>query len=225
MLADTRMPTTMDYSALRMCVSGAGGMRRDRWIHVRDRLGFEVRQSYGSVETGALTINMDRDLESTCDSVGKPLQGVQIEIRNKGNETTEGNIAGHVYSKSPATGRLLESSQSNRRDPNGWIAMQDLGHFDDEGRLYLDGRLQGLVNVAGRKVSTTEVEQVLLEHPNVAQVTVLPCQDAYGEEAVRAVLVLKSPCHRSDLVEHCRRSLSEYKVPRVIDVVDSLDNL
>lgn len=224
-LADTRMTETMDYSALRMCVSGAGGMRRDRWLYIRNQLGFEVRQSYGSVETGALTINMDLDIESTCDSVGKPLKGVLIEIRDLRNQTTDGIIAGHVFSRSPATGRLLENSQANRRDPEGWIAMQDFGHFDNAGRLYLDGRLQGIVNVAGRKVSTTEVEQVLLKHPKVALVKVVPCQDAYGEEAVRAILVLKAPCGRSELLDHCRLALSEYKVPRVFDVVDSLDNV
>jgi len=103
--------------------------------------------------------------------------------------------------------------------------MQDFGHFDNAGRLYLDCRLQGIVNVAGRKVSTTEVEQVLLKHPKVALVKVVPCQDAYGEEAVRAILVLKAPCGRSELLDHCRLALSEYKVPRVFDAVDSLDNV
>ena len=69
----------MDLSALRLNVTGGAPLRRETWMKVRDRLGIVLRQSYGSVETGALTINMDPNPEATAESVGRSLPGVSLE--------------------------------------------------------------------------------------------------------------------------------------------------
>lgn len=222
LLSDTAMPRKPDLRSVRLCISGAGALRRETWHKVRDNLGLEVRQSYGSVETGALTINLDADVEGTCESVGTPLHGVEVCVRHEGSAGAEDGEAGHVFARTPAAGELLDAGRAVPRDAEGWTAMHDLGRRDAAGRLFLTGRRTGVVNVAGRKVSTDEVEEVLRRHPAVGEVRVAPCVDCYGEEAVRALVVLKAPCNRRELADHCRLSLAEYKVPRVVDFCDTI---
>lgn len=222
-LADTTMAKPVDLSAIRFSVTGGAPLRRETWVKVRDRLGLRIRQSYGSVETGALTINMAPDPDTTSDSVGRPLPGMHVKILDDAGNSLPSGIEGEVAVQSPCAGEACQGDDRLTLIPaDGWLRMNDLGWLDDEGRLYLTGRKASIINVAGKKVLPREVETTLSGHPAVRQVVVVPHRDAYGEEAVKALVVCDERCTVTELVKHCRAQLAAYKVPRFVEFRDVL---
>ncbi|MFV1956474.1 MAG: class I adenylate-forming enzyme family protein [bacterium] len=219
LLADTRTREPVDLSALRLCFTAGSALRRETWIKMQDRLGISLRQLYGSTETGALTINLDENVAGTIESVGRPLDGVSIATLDEAGVFLPPGAEGEVAVQSPAAAEHTVGPQGKRPlpAPDGWIRMGDLGRLDPEGRLYLTGRKTLVINVAGRKVNPDEIESVLMEHPRVREAVVVGIRDPYGEEAVKAVVVLRESCTIDELLTHCRERLANYKVPRIVE--------
>ena len=175
------------------------------------------------METGALTINVDPDPDATSDSVGRPLPGMHVKILDDAGNPLPSGMKGEVAVQNPGAGEICQGNDRQKLIPaNGWLRMNDLGWLDDDGRLYLTGRKVSIINVAGKKVVPREVETTLSGHPAVRQVVVVPHRDAYGEEAVKALVVCDESCTVMELVKHCRAQLAAYKMPRFVEFQDSL---
>ena len=107
---------------------------------------------------------------------------------------------------------------------DGWFDTCDIAKFDDDGYLYLVGRRTEVIFVGGFKVYAQEVEKVLLEHPAVAEAAVIGVPRSISGEIVKAFIVLKKDekATSKDLIEHCKKKLSYYKVPRIIDFLSEM---
>jgi long-chain acyl-CoA synthetase len=98
----------------------------------------------------------------------------------------------------------------------------DIGYLGPNGLLYLTGRKSQIINVGGLKVSPSEVARVLEDYPPISEAVVLGLQGAGDSDIVCAVVVLRHPATPEEIFEHCRRNLADYKVPRRIEIRDSL---
>jgi long-chain acyl-CoA synthetase len=107
---------------------------------------------------------------------------------------------------------------------NGWLHSGDVGYRDQDGYFYVVDRVKDMINVAGFKVFPREVEEVLFEHPAVAEVAVLGRADAVKGEVVRACVVLRPGLSTTaeELIERCRGRVASYKVPVVVDFLTAL---
>jgi long-chain acyl-CoA synthetase len=107
---------------------------------------------------------------------------------------------------------------------DGWLRTGDIGMCDEEGRLYLVERAKDLIIVSGFNVYPAEVEEVLLEHPAVADAGVIGVPHPHSGEAVKAFVVLRpgASIDEDGLIEHCRDHLARYKCPAKILFVDQL---
>lgn len=221
-LAETRSREPIDLSALRLCVTAGSALSRDTWTKAKDRLGILLRQSYGSTETGMVTFDMDG--EACPESVGRPLDGVRVTAFGSDGAELSSEAEGELAVQSPwaASWRATASGRQSIADARGWIRMRDVGRFDPEGRLYVTGNNGLLINVAGRKVNPGDVEGALMSHPKVREAAVLPLRDAYGEQAVQAVVVSSEACSADELLAHCRERLAAYQVPRIIQFRSTL---
>jgi long-chain acyl-CoA synthetase len=117
---------------------------------------------------------------------------------------------------------MPEESEATLRD--GWLRTGDIARIDEAGYVYLLDRLKDLVITGGENVYSSEVEEVLVRHPAVAEVAIIGVPDERLGEAVMAVVVLK-PGTRTDAEElavHCRHSLGGFKVPRRFAFVEAL---
>jgi long-chain acyl-CoA synthetase len=102
----------------------------------------------------------------------------------------------------------------------------DLAHRDDAGRIVIDGRLKTVIDVAGHKVFPEEVAAVLDQHPAVLRSRVTSRPHPQLGEAIHAEIQLRGgspPTTREDILQYCRRRLSNHKVPASLDFVTSLD--
>jgi long-chain acyl-CoA synthetase len=218
-LAETTMADPINLSQLRLAITGGAPLTERVWHHASSRLGLKLRQSYGSTETGAVTVNIDPDPESSIHSVGTPLDGIEL--------TTQNDV---LAVRSPAAAKWSISAESDSSpqvrtplfDENGWTLMGDTASIDFEGRLTVTGRISGVINVAGRKVYSEEVEAFLLTHSRVQDAVVVPVRDSHDVECVKAKIVVNEPFDQSELIAYCREFLADYKIPRIIEIESAI---
>jgi acyl-CoA synthetase (AMP-forming)/AMP-acid ligase II len=105
---------------------------------------------------------------------------------------------------------------------NGWFRTGDQGQLDREGYLTLVGRIKELINRGGEKISPREIDEALLAHPAVAEACCFGIPDRVYGEGVAAAVVLKDTATEKDLIAHCRSSLSDFKCPTTIYIMDAI---
>lgn len=107
-------------------------------------------------------------------------------------------------------------------DADGWLRTGDRGRIDDDGRLWVEGRVDEIIVTGGEKVAAREVEEALLVHPAVAEAAAVGRPDPEWGEAVTAYVVLVSAASDAELMAHCRARLAAFKAPKDIRVVAGL---
>jgi long-chain acyl-CoA synthetase len=220
-------PGDADLSSLRLCFTAGAALSHPIFEAFGQRFGVLVRQLYGTTETGMISANTGPDPVSTWASVGKPSEEVSVEIVGEDGETVPAGEEGEVTVTSPATttgyvgAGLEEQNRIAFRD--GRYHTGDLGRFGDDGLLYLTGRTKLLIEIGGYKVDPIEVEDVVLEHPAVAEAIVVgvPGQ-VQGEERIKAAVVTSTEVESKELTAFCRERLANFKVPHVFEFRDAI---
>lgn len=215
-------PGDADLSSLRLCFTAGTAISHEIFEAFGQRFGVLVRQLYGTTETGMISANLTADPVSTWASVGKPSPEVKVEIVGEDGEALPQGEEGEVTVASPATttgyvgAGMDEQNRIAFRD--GRYFTGDLGRFGDDGLLYLTGRTKLLIEVGGYKVDPIEVEDVILEHPAVAEAIVVgvPGQ-VQGEEVVKAAVVLVGEADAKELTAFCRERLANFKIPQIFE--------
>jgi long-chain acyl-CoA synthetase len=188
-----------------------------------ERTGVSIRELYGSSETGVIAVGDPDEAPGTRSA--RPVQGVDVRVVDDAGAALPPGATGEVLVRSEimAAGYLGEH---DGRFPlrYGFYATGDLGHVDRRGNLVLEGRTSLRLNIAGVKVDPVEIERVILELPQVKNVVVSSVLGERGMELIKASLVLAEgrELAREAVIAHCRGQLAEYKVPRIVEVVDTL---
>lgn len=196
--------------------------------------GVELEQWYGSTEGagGWYTRLSPNDhaaalegREDLLKSAGRPMHHVDLQVRSEGRPLPAGET-GDVWVRGTFTmqGYLDAPELSGETLDGGWLCTGDLGYVDDHGYLYLVDRKQFLIITGGYNVYPVEVENVIAEHPAVADVCVFGVPDDRWGEAVKALVVLRDPKEitKEELLEFCRPRLSKFKVPKSIEIRQEL---
>jgi fatty-acyl-CoA synthase len=231
----------LELPSLRHLAYGGGQMPRpviERAMKMLPTVDFV--NAYGLTETSSTIAILGPDdhreaWTSTDDavrrrlhSVGRPLPTVEVEIRDEEGGPCGPGSSGEIWVRGEqVSGEYLGR---DRGPSDGWFATRDGGMLDEEGFLFIEGRLDDVIVRGGENISPGEVEDVLLAHPAVADVAVIgvPNED-FGEE-VKAVVQAASPAAAgpplaAELIEFCRENLAHVKCPRSIDFVDELPRL
>lgn len=213
-------PGSGDLSSLRLCFSAAAALPRPIFDGFEQRFGVPIRQLYGFTEAGAVTANVDDDPWTTWRSVGRPLEGVEVEVLDETGEPAAPGHIGEIAVRSPAMTRgyagLDELNRNVFRD--GYFLTNDRGRLDEAGRLYITGRKRVLIDVKGDKVDPIEVEDVLAVHPKVREVVVVGVESgAEGEDIIKAVVVPDGACEERELIRFARERLSNFKAPHMVE--------
>ena len=171
-----------------------------------------ICQHYGSSETGAVATHEPSQVLERPDSVGRPMSGVSVSVVN--DEVV-------VSSAALARGYVMGAPTDRQPFQRDGYHTGDRGRLED-GFLYIEGRVDDLINVGGFKVSPREVIDALESFPAVAEAAVVGVRDARGEEVVYAVVALTRESTEEEILAHCRARLAEYKVPRRVEIRPSL---
>jgi long-chain acyl-CoA synthetase len=213
-----------DFSSLRLCISASAPMppKINREFH--ERFGIYIRQLYGSTETGTISVDLSPDIERSLESVGTPITGVEIEIFTERGKSAQLNEIGEIAVKSQAAIRSYDGCEEANREAfrNRYFLTGDLGRRDEQGLLHLVGRKKLFINKGGYKVNPQEIENWLKTHPKVEEAVVIGLPTLFGDEKLKAVIVLNDHCKVEEIIEHCRGKIADFKIPALIEFRDEI---
>jgi acyl-CoA synthetase (AMP-forming)/AMP-acid ligase II len=188
-----------------------------------DEYGDVVFNLYGSTELSYVTVAGPRDLREAPGTAGRPLNGVTLRILDDdGREVPQGET-GRIFAGSALTFEGYSGGGDKQR-VDGLVATGDLGHLDEAGRLFIDGRDDDMIVSGGENVFPREVEEVLLDHPAVADAAVVGVPDERFGQALVAHVVLRDggAPPEEELRDYLKERLARYKVPREVAFHESL---
>jgi acyl-CoA synthetase (AMP-forming)/AMP-acid ligase II len=228
--------------SLRLLLSGGAPIAPNVVARVGQALGCEYAQTYGLTETSPfLTFSLPderrrglppRDQLRLRARTGRPARGVDLRvIRPPGAEvfedvpcddTTAGEVVVRGATVTPGYWRDAEATREAFK--GGWFHTGDLATVDGHGFINLVDRLKDVIITGGESVYSTEVENVLYEHPAVREAAAFGVPDDTWGESVRAAVVLapQGAASSGEIVAFCRERLAHYKCPRAVDVLDAL---
>jgi o-succinylbenzoate---CoA ligase len=169
--------------------------------------GAKVVQTYGLTEASSQVTTLEpNEAHRKLGSAGRPLLTTHLRIQE-----------GEILVQGPTVGPGLA-------DEDGWLHTGDLGRIDDEGFLYIEDRLDDVIVTGGENVVPSEVEDVLLRHPGVAEAAAVARPDPEWQQAVTAVVVLREGARASadELRRHCASALAGHKVPKRVEFAPEL---
>jgi long-chain acyl-CoA synthetase len=207
-------------SSVRLCFSAGNFLPRAIFEQFRQRFALAIRQLYGCTEAGSVAMNMQAHVSAeNWHAVGHPIQQVEIKIVSDTQEEVGENTVGEIAIKSPAltTGYCNAPEVQNRSFKDAWFFTGDLGRRDTDGCLYITGRKKIFIDTGGYKVDPFEIEDVLLQHPRIAEAVVLGVRAFDDDELIKAVIVPKDGCSEHDVLAYCEQHLADFKRPRMIE--------
>jgi long-chain acyl-CoA synthetase len=190
-----------------------------------EKFGVTVLNGYGQAEIGEVigwTADDARTHPEKVGAVGRPHPGVAIKVVAEDGSATPVGTVGELLVKPPrmASGYADGDSLDDRLDPDGYVRTGDFGRIDDDGYVWIEGRVGDVINRGGNKVFPGQVEEVLLLSPGVSEVAVVGLPDErLGEVPVGFVVGEASD---AELDQLCREHLVAYKIPVAFRHVDVL---
>ncbi len=214
-----------DLSCLRMCRAGADKVSTELLSEFSAMAGFPIVEGYGMTEVGIATLNPPSG-EIRLGSIGRPIAGFSIAIRNEDGEPVEGEEVGRIWirSRSRMVGYWEAPEATDAVLDEGWLDSGDLARADEDGYLWFFGRKKQVIVHDGSNISPYEVEGALVEHPGVALAGAVGVQDEVHGENVRAYVTLSEgvePPSRADLIVFCRERIG-YKAPDEVVFLDEM---
>lgn len=210
-----------DLSSLRIAISGGASIPAPVLDAFEERFGIVVLEGYGLTETASTTtFNVSVD-ERRAYSVGKPIWGTQTQVwDSRGRPLPPGpENVGEVVTRGlhVMKGYLHNPEATASAFTGDWLHTGDLGYFDEDGFLFIVSRKKELIIRGGYNVYPSEIENVLLAHPAIAEAAVVGIPDERLGEEVMAVVITRSTetLAEAELTVYCRERLAAYKCPRV----------
>ena len=154
----------------------------------------------------------DEAVKRRLGSVGRPLPSLEVEIRGPDGEVLPPNQSGEICVR----GDQVSGEYTHKKvlDADGWFATNDGGWMDEEGYLFVEGRLDDVIVRGGENISPGEIEDVLREHPQVADVAVLGLpDDEWGERVAAAIVPREPPPAEAELAAWVKARLKSTKTP------------
>jgi acyl-CoA synthetase (AMP-forming)/AMP-acid ligase II len=212
-----------DTSSLRVIGASGSALPGPLAQRVMDAFGDTLYNLYGSTEVAWATVASPEDLRAAPGTAGRPPRGTVVRVVGPDSRPVPSGQTGRIF----VGNELLFEGYTGGGDKariGSLMATGDVGHFDPEGRLFIDGRDDDMIVSGGENVFPAEVEDLLAGVPGVAEVAVVGVPDDEFGQRLRAYVVLAPGAELTEdgLKADVRSGLARYKVPREIVFVDAL---
>lgn len=216
----------LDFSALHLTLGGGMAVQRvvaERWKKIT---GCTLAEAYGLTETSPAACINPLDIADYNGSIGLPIPSTDVQIWSEDNQPLPYGEVGELMVRGPQvmkgywkrpeeTAKVLEDS--------GWLHTGDVAKMDENGFVYIVDRKKDMILVSGFNVYPNEIEDVVMDHPGVAEVAAVGVPDEHSGEVVKLFVVKKDPSLTEEaLKQYCHDELTGYKRPKFIEFRDEL---
>ncbi|MBV8350571.1 MAG: acyl-CoA synthetase [Mycolicibacterium sp.] len=212
-----------DPSALRIIFVSGSQLGPELCTRAMDTFGRVIYNLYGSTEVAYATIATPQDLAQEPGCVGTVVRGAVVKIYDDADREAPAGTTGRIF-----VGNSVQfegyTGGGSKDSLHGLMSSGDLGHFDEAGRLFIDGRDDEMIVSGGENVFPAELEETLAAHPDIAEAAVIGISDdAYGQR-LRSFIVVRpgAALTEQEVKDYVKGRLARFKVPRDVRFVDAL---
>ena len=216
----------VDFSAMRIALGGGMAVQRsvaERW---KSATGKPLVEAYGLTETSPAVCINPLDLVDYNGSIGLPVPSTVVTIRDDADRQLPIGEVGEICVSGPQVMRGYwqnDAETAKVMTQDGALRTGDVGRMDERGYVYVTDRKKDMILVSGFNVYPNEIEDVVAALPGVLEVAAVGVPDEKSGEAVRLYVVRRDPSlDERSIIEHCRKSLTGYKIPKQVVFRDSL---
>jgi fatty-acyl-CoA synthase len=213
-----------DTSALKIIFLAGSALAPEVGNHAIDLFGDVIYNLYGSTEVAVASVATPAEWKQAPGTVGRPPVGCKVHLYDDdGNRISEPDVTGRIF---VGSGLKFEgyTGGGSKDEIDGLLSSGDVGHFDENGLLFIDGRDDDMIVSGGENVFPAEVENLLIEHESIGDAAVIGVKDEDFGARLKAFVVLKDGASLSedDVKAHVKSELARHKVPREVEFVDEL---
>jgi acyl-CoA synthetase (AMP-forming)/AMP-acid ligase II len=218
---DPEVIARYDLRALRVIAASGSALPGELATKIMDRFGDVLYNLYGSTEVAWATIATPADLRAAPGTAGRPPRGTVVRLLDDNGKEVPDGTTGRIF---VGNDMAMEgyTGGGHKQNVDGLLSSGDVGHFDEDGRLFIDGRDDEMIVSGGENVFPREVEDCLAHHEAVGEVAVIGVDDEQFGQRLKAFVVLRTEVGDDALKAHVRKNLASFKVPREIVVMDEL---
>lgn len=212
---------TIDFSRVKISVAGAMTLQRpvaEKWMELTKSV---IVEGYGLTEASPVVSCNPIDGTDKVGTIGLPVPSTDVKLLNDNDEEVPMGEAGELCAKGPQVmkgywNRPDETEKVMTKD--GWLRTGDIATVDADGFFKIVDRKKDMILVSGFNVYPNEVEEAIASHPGVLEVAAIGVPDMHSGEIVKAVVVKRDQnLTAEDVIAHARKSLTNYKVPRLVE--------
>ena len=219
----------LDFSKLKLPIAGGMALMRntaERWNQVTK---CPIVEGYGLTECSPIVTQAPVDLSQPrpvfTGSIGVPVPSTEVRCRRDDGSWADIGEAGELCVRGPQVMKGYWNRPEETAkviDSEGWLATGDVAVIDEKGYLKIVDRKKDMILVSGFNVYPNEIEDVIAMHPDVKEVAAVGMPDEVAGERVKVIIVPRTPTLTKEaVIEHCRKSLTGYKIPRVVEFRDT----
>lgn len=215
----------LDFSTLRLSAGGGMAVQKavaERWEKLT---GHYLLEGYGLTECSPLVSVNPYDITEHTGSIGLPVPSTDVRVVDDEGNDVEPGAPGELWIRGPQVmaGYWQRPDATNEVLKNGWLLSGDIVTVDPQGFIRIVDRKKDMILVSGFNVYPNEIEDVLMQHPKVREAAAIGVPSDLSGEAVKVCVVKKeASLTKEELLDHCRRQLTGYKVPKIIEFRDEL---
>ncbi|KDE74251.1 hypothetical protein FUSO7_03935 [Fusobacterium necrophorum BFTR-2] len=211
MFIDRLIKNKLNTNKLRLFLTAGAPMDEKISLSIIEKSKAQIIQVYGSTEISAAITNKNSKIHN---SIGKPLDGIECILKKIGNNQNELLIRSPFIAE-----KIIDGKNIIIYDKEDWISTNDLASIDCEGNIFILGRKDNIINFAGKKINPEEVEKVIMRFYNIKD-----CIVYEKEKNIVADIVLDKNVvfNSTNLVNHCKKYLQNYKIPTNFFITKSI---
>lgn len=210
---------TVDFSALKITLGGGMAVHEAvarKWLDITKK---PIIEAYGLTETSPAACVNPLHNSSFNGYVGLPIPSTDVSIRDENFKEIAFNEIGEICIKGPQVmkGYYNKPEETAKVLEDGWLKTGDLGFMTEDGYIKIVDRKKDMIIVSGFNVYPNEIEEVVVKHPKVLEAGVVGTPDDVKGETIKVFVVKKDESlTEEEILQHCRQSLTAYKVPKVV---------
>jgi acyl-CoA synthetase (AMP-forming)/AMP-acid ligase II len=217
-----------DLSKIRYMTQAGGAMAPANIKRFLNEItGVEFFVMYGQTEgTARLSYLSPENLLNKMGSIGKAVPGVTLEIHDVNGKVCPPGVTGEICAMGDniMLGYWNDPETTREVIKDGWLRTGDLAHYDEDAYIYVDGRSSDMIKTGANRISPKEIEEVIAQLVEVEEVAVVGVPDELLGQVIKAIIVPAegSVLEKRRVQAHCRKNLSMYKIPKIIEFTNKL---